>query len=225
MAGGVLMIEPLYKKTIVCDQCKSQFTTSKIRSSTVRVDYTDSDFCAHYRENNPNFYEVRVCPNCGSASTEKFMVPFNQVSRSIFMDKIGNHWRTKDFGGERTKEEAMQAYKLALLGAQIRGERDVIIAQLCHHIAWLYRYDEKQDDEKRFLGLALKSYMQSYVNEKADIHLSKLIYVIGELHARTGDVAEAIRWFGKIINEKSNVDPAMSQKARERWSDLRTPPA
>ena len=219
------MLEPLYQKTIVCDQCKAQFITSKVRSSTVRVARTDSDFCAHYKDINPNFYEVRVCPKCGNATTEKFSVPFNNVSRTIFLDKIGNQWRTKDFGGERTKEEALQAYKLALINAQIRGERDVIIAQLCHHIGWLYRYDEMFEEEKRFLGLALKSYMQAYVNEKSDIHLAKLMYVIGDLHARTGDSGEAIRWFGKVINDKTAVDPALVQMARDRWADLRTPPA
>lgn len=217
-------IDAMFSKTILCDQCNTQFSTVKIRSSKVRVLRSDSDFCSYYKGHNPNYYDVRVCPNCGCASTEKFSVTFTEISRDIFMEKIGRNWKIKDFGGERTWEDAMQAYKLALVCAQIRGERDLITAQLCHRIAWLYREREQETDELRFLQFALKSYLQAYVNEKADVQVGKLMFLIGELYARTGNPGEAIKWFGKIVNDKSITDFSLIQRTRDRWTDLRTPP-
>jgi uncharacterized protein (DUF2225 family) len=218
-------VEALYKKTILCDQCNSQFETSKVRSSFIRVEKRDSDFCAHYRGINPNFYDVRVCPNCGSASTEKFTVAFTRVTKDVFQDKIGKNWRIQNFAGERTWEDALKCYKMALLSAQIRGERDVIMAQLLHHIAWLYRINESEahsSEERRFLGFALKHYIAAYEKDMSDFNLARLLYIIGELHARTGDSNEAIKWFGKVVNDKRITDPQMVQMARDRWNDLRS---
>ena len=217
------MLEPLYQKTIVCDHCNTQFPTSKVRSSVVRVAKTDSDFCAHYKDINPNFYDVRVCPSCGNATTEKFTVSLNKLTRQIFQDKIGKNWSVKDYGGERTVEDAIKCYKLALLNAQIREERALIIAQLCHHIAWFYRFAENQPEDQRFLGFALKNYEQAYINEKSDFNLGKLMYLIGELYARTGNHTEAIRWYGKVVNDRSISEQGIVQMARDRWTDLRTP--
>jgi uncharacterized protein (DUF2225 family) len=215
-------METLFQKTILCDQCNTQFVTSKVRSSAVRVIRSDTDYCSYYNGYNPNFYDVRVCPNCGSASTEKFNTKFNEVSRDIFNDSVSKNWKIKDFGGERSWEDALQSYKLALVAAQIREERDLIVAQLCHRIAWLYRERELQKEESRFLEFALKSYMKAYVNERADFNIAKLMYLIGDLHARTGNNHEAINWFGKIVNDKNITDQSLIQMTRDRWSELRS---
>jgi hypothetical protein len=137
------------------------------------------------------------------------------------MDKIGGSWQIKSFAGERTAEQAMHCYKLGLLSAQIRGERDLIQAQLCHRIAWLNRFLENEADERRFLGFALKRYMQAYIEEKSEINIAKLMFLIGELHARIGETIEAINWFSKIINDRKIADPQVIQMARDRWGDLR----
>ena len=63
-------MEPLYESTITCICCEMDFVTSRVRPSFKKAISMDSDFCGHYRNDmNPDYYVVRVCPQCGFAST------------------------------------------------------------------------------------------------------------------------------------------------------------
>ncbi|MBE0341881.1 DUF2225 domain-containing protein, partial [Paenibacillus sp. 28ISP30-2] len=45
--------------------------------------------------------------------------------------------------------------------------------------------------------------------------------LIGELHRRTGNFNEAVRWFSRVINDKNIMDAAMIRASREQWAVLR----
>jgi uncharacterized protein (DUF2225 family) len=115
----------------------------------------------------------------------------------------------------------MECYKLSLVTAQAIGEKDRVVAALLHHIAWLYRYEGKQDQEDRFLKFAMDSYVRVYETERDSISNARLMYLIGELHKRLGLFHEAVRWFGRVIHDKKIVDAAMIRASREQWQNIR----
>lgn len=212
-----MKLEPLYSIKVQCIHCEHQFETSRVRPSFKKAYRTDTDFCAYYKSENPDYYVVRICPSCGFASTENSMVKLNDKQRSAFQAQIASRWERRDFGGRRSLEEALETYKLGLLCAQIIGERERIIASLLHHIAWLYRYQQNQEQEKRFLTYSLESYIRVFELEGVGANDAKLLYLIGEIHRRLGQYQEAVQWFGRVVQDQRIVDAAMIRASREQW--------
>lgn len=214
-------LEPLYQIKITCAYCEHEFSTSRVRPSFKRAVRTDSDFCAYYQKENPDYYVVRVCPSCGFASTENSTDRLNDKQRALFQEAIGSKFIKRDYGGRRDWAAALETYKFGLLCAQTIGEKERIIASLLHHIAWLYRYQNNEQQEKRFLQYSLESYVRVYETEGVGGSDARLMYLIGELNRRIGNYNDAVKWFNRVINDKKIMDAAMIRASREQWAVLR----
>jgi uncharacterized protein (DUF2225 family) len=215
------LVEPLYQIKVACSCCEAEFITSKVRPSFKKTVKTDTDFCPYYKDYNPEFYTVRVCPYCGFSSTELFSQKLADKHKEAFAEKIGLHWKRFDYGKERIWGEAMHTYKLAVVCAQLAEEKDRVMAALLQRVAWLYRYRGREEEEQRFLRHALECYIKVYELEGIDLNNAKLMYMIGELHRRIHNYAEAVKWFSRVINDKKIQDAAMIRACREQWAAAR----
>lgn len=211
------MVEPLFQTQITCAFCGGMFKTSRVRPSFKKSILTESDFYKHYKEVNPDYYVVRVCPICGFSSTEHFAEKFTAEQKGRFEQKVATNWNGRDYGGERSWDDALQTFKLALVCAQLKEESERVTAGILHHIAWLYRSRGETEQEKRFLRFALDSYVKVYEVEGIDGNNARLMYLMGELNRRLGNYLEAVRWFGRVIQDKQIVDAAMIRACREQW--------
>lgn len=216
-----MAIEPLYEIKVTCLYCETEFRTSRVRHSLKKSYMTDTDFCAHYKGINPDYYVVRVCPACGYASTENSTENLSDKQREIFANQIQARWISRDYGGERTWEQALETYQLALLCAQTIGDTKRLIASLLQHIAWLYRYKGKEEQELRFIQFSLDAYIQVYELEGVGANNARLLYLIGELYRRVGNYQDAVKWFSRVIHDKKIMDAAMIRASREQWALLR----
>lgn len=214
-------MEPLYQIKVQCLCCESNYQTSRVRPSLKKAYKTDSDFCSYYKTVNPDYYVVKICPFCGFAATENFKDKLSDKQKAAYYEKLGNQWKHRDYGMERGEVEAMECYKLSLLTAQAIGEKDRVIAALLHHIAWLYRYNGQKVQEDRFLKFALDSYVRVYETETDSLSNARLMFLIGDLNRRMGEFHEAVRWFGRVIQDKKIVDAAMIRASREQWQNIR----
>lgn len=216
-------MEPLYLSKVSCACCATNFETSRVRSTFKRQYKTDSDFCGYYKDGiNPDYYVVRVCPECGYAFMENSTEHLSERQRSLYWERIGMHWKSRSYGGQRTRGQALESYKLALLCAQTVDEPARITASILHHIAWLYRELEDRQQEERFLRFALEAYVRVYETEGSPLNNAKLMYLIGELNRRTGNPSDAVRWFSRVVNDKRIIDSAMIKACREQWQLVRT---
>jgi uncharacterized protein (DUF2225 family) len=145
----------------------------------------------------------------------------NKDQKSAFEEKVKDNWSMRDYSGARTWDEAMQTYKLALVCAQMKDEKDRIIAGILHHIAWLYREKEDTEQEMRFLRFALNAYIGVYETEGVSINNAKLMYLIGELYRRLGEFNEAVKWFARVVNDKRIMDASMIKASRDQWTTTR----
>lgn len=215
------MLEPLYRVKEVCTYCEKDFETSRVRSSLKKAAYTDTDFFVRYRYANPDHYVVSVCPHCGYARTENFSATLSAAVRTHFELMIVKNWNHRDYGGERSWEDAMTTYKLALLCAQIKKEKDRVVAGLLHHIAWLYREKGDTEQELRFLENALAAYVKVYELEGGTVNNARLMYLMGELNRRLGHYNDAVKWFSRVVNDKKIMDSAMIRASRDQWAATR----
>lgn len=215
------MVEPLFQVKVDCTNCETSFKTSRVRPSFKKSTRSDTDFCIHYKDINPDYYVVRVCPFCGFASTENFSAQMTAAQKKLFHEKLGQNWTSRDYGSERSWDDALQTYKLALLCAQLKNEKDRVIAGILHHIAWLYRYEGEWEQEKRFLEFALEAYTRVFETEADEVNNAKLMYLIGELHRRLGSFNQAVRWFARVVNDRRIMDAGMIRACREQWTRTR----
>jgi uncharacterized protein len=215
------VVEPLFQVKVTCVYCETTFQSSRVRPSFKKAAKTDTDFCIHYKDINPDYYVVRVCPNCGYTSTENSSDKLTAAQRQAFKEKVADQWKLRDFGGERSWDDAMFTYKLSLLVAQIKNEKSRVMAGLLHHIAWLYRFKGDQEQEMRFLQYARDEYTRTFETEGEGMNNARLMYLMGELSRRIKDYKQAIRWFGRVINDKRIMDAAMIRACREQWQVAR----
>ena len=214
------MNNALYNTTITCPVCSKKFEVTKVRSKTSKVATRDADFCVYYEGVNPLFYDVWVCEHCGYASLQDKFEDINSRDSKAVLESITPRWNKRSFAGDRTLENAIEAFKIALLNLQVRKAKPGETAKICLRIAWLYRFG-KDEKEKDFLKYALKNYMETY--EKENFPVDKLdentcMYMIGELHRRVGNYEDSVKWFSRLIGSpQARQNARLIESAREQF--------
>lgn len=212
-----------YQAKSTCLYCDHHFTTTKVKVSKAKVTQRDSDFCIHYDGPNPLFYDITICPTCGFAFYNSYRKLTNYQREKLtkmYINKINITNMTE----ERSLEQAIHSFKLALLTARIVNERKFITANLALKLAWLYRFAGDHEQELRFLKLALKDYVAMLANEdiaQEDVDEDRLIYLMAELNTRLGQYEEARKLFSLLISGKT-VSPRYKSLAIDRWQEYKS---
>jgi len=211
-------MDDLFLKNLTCLVCGQNFQSSKVRRSRYVVSKVDTDFCTHYKGENPLYYNVNICPFCGYGFTESFQAPGEKLKEAI-KNKIIK--LSRDFSGKRTVGLAILAYRRAIDCALLQKAKNILLAGLTLHTAWLYRFVGEEEPEKKYMRESVK-YFQDAFEKDADIgNPARTLYVMGELNRRLGNDREAILYFARIINDKNINDAGIIRMARERWQDMR----
>jgi uncharacterized protein len=221
---GGKMVGPTYETEKTCVICSKSFPVIKVRSR-LTLTYQDSDFCTHYKEVNPNYYSIWVCPHCGYAGYDAYFEELPQAGRDKIAKFLASREVNVDFGGTRTCADAIATFKLALFFASRVKYPDSRIATMCLRLGWLYREAEQQDDEVVALDKARQYYEQALLKERTPIGSMSLItieYLIGELYRLTGKFDEALSYLGKVVGDRqAKLEPRILDLAREAWYKTR----
>lgn len=211
----------LFDKNVECPVCSKEFTTKKVRTSRLRILKRDEDFLNYYNTENPIKYSIFVCPNCGYAAFENKFDDIRKDQVGIIIDNISSRWNKRDFGGIRSLDEGIESYKLALFVGTLLKVKKLEQGNICLNLGWLYRLEEKKNEEARFLKLARDQFIEAYNTESlagSNMDDSKLSYLIGELSRRINDREEALSWFNTCLSLASTrMNPALNDMAREQW--------
>ncbi|MGF7056712.1 DUF2225 domain-containing protein [Brassicibacter mesophilus] len=213
-------MEELYNKKIQCPSCNKEFTSSKVKSSRLRVDKRDSDLLVYYKGENPIKYSVFVCPHCGYAAQEANFNSLPQGKKDIIKINITARWYKKEYAGVRSIDDAIICNKLALYCGQLIDLKKLDLGNICLRIAWLYRMNE-DNEEQRFLQYAVALFEEAFYSESLSNSVMDEVtlgYLIGELYRRIGENSVAISWFGKIVSSPSiKTNPRIEKLVREQW--------
>lgn len=207
--------------------CKKSFVTQKVRTRFVKVTEYDTDFCPTYEDeqSNPILYHINVCPECGFSFSDDFSRYFPPGTKELIIENVSSRWIPHSFGSVRSMYDAIKTYKLAAYCATLKKEKHVSIAGMCMRLAWLYRSLNKEQQEQRFMKLAINEYKESYSADDfqgTQVSEARILYLIGELSRRTGDIDQAVQYFSKVIERQSRtVETKIVEMARERWYEIR----
>ncbi len=216
--------DPFYSKRFTCPVCAQEFKAKKVRSGAIRTASRDTDFYTKYVGENPSWYEVLVCPNCGYSAFEGSFPDLMPAQKALLEKTIKPKWNPRDFCNERTLTETVEAHMLALICYQVIGAKKSVMGKLCLRLAWLNR-EVDEAKEKAFMESAVRNFEEAYTSERLDEDKANeinVLYLLGELNRRLGKYTEAARWFGLLIADPElKKNRLMNIKVREQMSQTR----
>jgi len=217
------MDKSIYTSEKTCVMCDQPFKVTRVRARLSMISQ-DSDFCAHYKELNPYYYSIWVCPHCGYAAQDNYFEDLLPTG-AVIKDFLASRKINVDFSGPRTREQAIATFKLAIFFAEMAGALASKLAGLYLRLAWLFREGDQSAEELLALDKAREYYELVFFKEKMPIgNLSELAveYLCGELLRRTGKIPEALGYLGKIIsNPEAKKERRIFDLARRSWEDTR----
>jgi uncharacterized protein (DUF2225 family) len=208
----------LYDATVTCPVCSNVFHARSVKVSAHRRQKTDSDFHVRYSLINPYFYEVYLCNVCGYAAMKQDFEKIRDFQIELIQKKITPRWQGKSYPEIYTNEVAIERYKLALLNSVVMEAKSSKKALTCLRIAWMYRLLEDDSNEQLFLKQSLEGFNDAYLNEDFPIcGMDKftVMYLIGELNRRIGNLDQANLWFSKVITT-TNAPQKIKDLARDQ---------
>ena len=215
----------LYNKKIVCPICNKNIEMTKMKMNSSKLEKKDTDLCPYYEGISPLYYDICVCEECGYAEfAEKFEYVKN-AECALIKKNITVHWKKHEFTGDRDLDKAIESYKVALLNYQAKNAKFSDKAKVCLRLGWLYRFKNDIEKEKTFLNHALDNFTESYSKESFPIDKmdeATCMYLIAELHLRTGNPDESLKWFGKIIsNQAGRNNSKVMDMTRDRLEEVK----
>jgi uncharacterized protein (DUF2225 family) len=214
------MDESLYSKKVACPICGKQFSSMKAKVNACKVEKKDEDFCVHYVDINPLYYEIFVCPFCAYSASENSFKDITEDEIKLLKEAFSGRTVARSFCTQRSLNDAIATCKLAIHTAELRNAKSSTLAALCLKLAWLYRFAGDKHEET-FLKFSLKNYLNAFDNEElpiGNLNEISMMYLLGELSRRVGKYNDAVVWFGKAVsNPEKKESPRIEKLAREQW--------
>ncbi len=214
------MVDPLFQVEKICPICEQNFKLTKTRGQAVSMS-TDTDFCKHFKDLNPYYYAIWVCPHCGFAAHEERFFTLQEGARLKLKNFLTGRQVNLDLSGPRTWDQAVTAHKLAIFYAGMVALPISHIASLELRLAWLYREKEMADEEMDMMNRAVKDYEAAYMREQMPIgNLTEvtLTYLIGELMRRTEHYDQALPYLSRVVgNPQAKNEKRILEMARDAW--------
>ncbi|MBQ1275002.1 MAG: DUF2225 domain-containing protein [Cellulosilyticum sp.] len=214
-----ILKEMIYEKEYECPLCKTKFKQKAVKSSKNKLLDIDFDLNARYEKVNPLYYEVVVCEVCGFAQLNKRSEMPTLAEASLLKEKIAANFLGRKYSTYYTAQEAIDRYKLALLNAIVRNATEGEKAYIALKLAWVYREIGDSEEEKRFLGEALKSFLNAYQREGFpifELQEEVVAYLIAALSYQLENYKQAIKWIQMVLK-----NPNTSPKLKDRCFSLK----
>lgn len=205
------MSSALWNKKLSCPFCNGEFETTRLRASAIRITDKHSDFGSVFEGYSPYIYSISACPHCSIAARneefEKFNAAYEPKLMEVSKKLKGNAGKHEAFQlGELTAEQSVKRHELAITMHKYRAHSDPgELAGLYMHIAWIYRSQGSAEPERKAMASAVLAYQELY--EKGSKLPEKLgepgiLYLIGELNRRIGNVREGRQYFSRALQSK-----------------------
>ncbi len=216
-------ISTLFDRQYTCPICENNFTSKQVKTSAIRAKERRKDFHTFFSGENPTFYGVICCPECGYAKFENdFKKEASVKCKDIIKNTVSKSWKMQDYTNERDLSAAIKVHMIALVNYTVLKEKQAIIGKLLLRLAWFNEELGNENEAYRYVKLALEAFIKSYEQEKLDDVEEKeleIIYLIGELNRQLGNYKESVRWFDMVVrHEFAYKNRLIKNYAKEQWA-------
>lgn len=221
------MAEYTYTVEKPCPVCGEKTHATKLKARLITLG-TDEDFCVHYEGVCPYRYRIWLCEHCGFAADEKQFTeePLSARDKAKIQELLEGRKINLPYTEERTVEDAIRAYKLAIYFVERVGWPLQKKAGYCMGMAWVYRDTEEHEKEAEMLRCAAELYEKSVMTEHYPIHGmsdSMALYIAGAAYYRMGDYEKATQILSRIMSDQEvrKNDVKLFERTQNLWLDLR----
>ena len=209
-----------------CPVCKERFSALQVRTSRLQVAGRDLDLRTRYREFDPLWYQVWVCPHCRYAALRSEFQAVGDRAREALaasrQERLAMDVRVNPEGGSpRTAAEAVGAVLLALHCAETAHTGREKEGRLWLYLAWMWEELHQPDEAARARRHALQALQEAYERSRSPEQDQRLAYLVGILHLQCGDPRSAHAYLLKAIDRKSG-SAWLNARAREVLASLRS---
>ena len=215
--------ELVFPVEVECRACQTKFTAMRPRTSRLQLQEQRPDFRNVYRNFEPNFFYIWVCPKCLFAYPER---QYNRVSAravSRWQEAVAANppQASFEFDTPRTIHQVIASYFLAMKTYEVTGASPDLWANLWLRLMWIY-----EDLEAEELALQAAEKARTYFAEslattaRSAAGDQRLYLILAELDLRLGSRGDAYRNFHAAAT-MTGGDPRIKRMASDRIQDLR----
>jgi len=131
----------ILEKKVICPVCNNEFNTKIVKTGRVRRKEPDFDLRPRSEAIDTLKYDVTACPRCGYAALNNYFVHLSSTQIHILKEEVWKKFKPnpKKKTEINSYEDALNAYKLALLSAMVKRARISEKAYICLKAAWILR--------------------------------------------------------------------------------------
>lgn len=227
-----MAVEALFNYKIKCPFCETNFETTRMRTSAIRVKEQQSDFGNIFEGECPYLYAITVCPTCSFAARNSDFEKIRVTSEAKIMaasKQLRQSTKPKPdiFNlGPSTPEVAVKRFELAIAFYKMRYVVEMgVLANMYLHLVWLWRMAGNKEKEQLAIAQAAQIY-EEYLAKAYTLPESLgepgIIYLIGELYRLQGKLKEARRLFESGLGSKELRDyPKIADMIRDKIAEIK----
>lgn len=193
---------------LCCPSCGNQFRSQAV-VSTNAFGGKRTDFHERAAGTQPLAYLVHMCDRCGYSGTERDFTEQTELS-PLVREHVWNEL-TRHVAHSAPAATGSEKYEAAAKVAEWQGMDPRYVADLLLRAAWCC-VDEGDVEAERYFrrhaAWAFEKGLEFYDGVPRE-ERAVLVYLVGELWRRVGDLVQANAWFDLVPEEV--VDPAGQQ--------------
>ncbi len=221
----------IYSKEIECPVCGNDFQANIIRKSRLRLEEIKDNLRKIYKNFEPIWYRIRVCPECYYAAPG---VKFNEISKS-HKSKIKSDFKKSidskiddkfnaGFSDPRNLNEVFNSYYLNIACYEFINSENEQVAASWLRLSWLYN-DQGEEELSRIASKKAYQNLKEFYYKASSENLNskskeKLSLLLADLSIKHGYYEEALPILNKIVR-KSTTKPYFKELARDKFIEIR----
>lgn len=200
---------------VPCPVCNAMVTVRYLMSTNTFGGH-DTDFRSHAIGADPLYIVISTCKACGYSDYGHYFSNPRQMS-----DELKRRIRETLTPLAEDEPEMSAVYANAALIATWRKAPPSEIADLYLRAAWCCADRNDSEGEMAHRKAAIKQFEQALETNEIEVSQRPVImYLVGELYRRTGDVDTARTWFDSVLSLTSLSDklawlPEMAEQQRD----------